>query len=85
MKTTFNSSEEHVRLNQRHHSNNDEHPVQALPLVLTPTLMTYQAQIDDQTSMLKAYDDQAYAYHISVLTDCDQAYKQDQRTLRTSY
>ena len=66
-----------------HQGNNDEHPtVQALPLVFTPTLMTYQAQIDDQT-MLKAYDDQAY--HISVLTDYDQAYKQDQRTLRTSY
>jgi hypothetical protein len=56
--------------------------VQALPLVLSPTLMTYQAQIGDQT-MLKAYDDQAY--RISVLTDFDQAYKQDQRTLRTSY
>jgi hypothetical protein len=58
-----------------HHSNNDEHSVQALPL--TPTLMTYQAQIDDQT-MLKVYDDQAC---ISALTDYDQAYKQDQRTL----
>ena len=84
MKATFKSSRNMCAWTSAdQHSNNDEHTVQALPLVLTPTLMTtYQAQIDDQT-MLKAYDDQAY--HISVLTDCDQAYKQDQRTLRTSY
>jgi hypothetical protein len=41
--------------------------------------MTCQAQINNQT-MLKAYDNQACN---SVLTDCDQAYKQDQRALPT--